>query len=378
MPKRRGHGGGTITKRKDGRWQVAVTVGYDERGRQVRKYAYTRTKAEAERKLAELQVKYGSGDVADPGRLTVGDLLERWLDYKRVRVRQTTLYGYQNVVRKHIMPRIGHVRLAKLSAFHLESLYKAMIEAGLSPRMAELTHVVMYNALAQAVRWGMLSRNVAELADPPRGERAEVRFWTPEEVVRFLDAAKEHRLFALFYLAIVTGMRRGELLGLKWEDIDAEKGALRVRRNVTISGSRLVVNEPKTRRSKRVIYLADEALGVLADHQKRQERERFAAGKAWHDEGWIFASEVGTALWPNNLTRAFHALIDKADVPRIRFHDLRHTHVSLERRRGTPIEIVSERLGHATSAFTLTVYRHIYEEERRAALTLNDIRSEDA
>jgi len=209
VPKRRGHGGGTVTRRPDGRWQVAVTVGVDARGRQKRKYAYARTKAEAERKLLELLVKYGAGQAADPGRVTLAEHLERWLAYKESRVKPTTLAGYTNLVRNHIVPEIGQVRLARLNAYHVEQLYQAMLARGLSARMVNLAHVVLNNALGLAVRWGTLDRNPAAAVDPPRSTPTEPSYWTPEQAVAFLEAARGHRLYALFYLALVTGMRRG-------------------------------------------------------------------------------------------------------------------------------------------------------------------------
>ena len=375
MPKRRGHGGGTVTRRPDGRWQVAVTVGVDARGRQKRKYAYARTKAEAERKLLELLVKYGAGQAADPGRVTLAEHLERWLAYKESRVKPTTLAGYTNLVRNHIVPEIGQVRLARLNAYHVEQLYQAMLARGLSARMVNLAHVVLNNALGLAVRWGTLDRNPAAAVDPPRPTPTEPSYWTPEQAVAFLEAARGHRLYALFYLALVTGMRRGELLGLQWPDVDLERGVLQIQRNLTVAGGRVVLTTPKSARSRRGLYLSREAAAVLREHHRRQAEERERAGSLWRQDcpPWVFASTVGTYTMPRNLYRTFKALIEGAGVPEIRFHDLRHTYVSLERARGTQIELISSRVGHSRVSFTLQAYRHLYEPEERDVLTLAEL-----
>lgn len=352
-----------------------MTVGVDARGRQKRKYAYARSKTEAERKLLELLVKYGAGQAADPGRVTLSEHLERWLAYKEARVKATTLAGYANLVKNHIAPEIGQVRLAKLNAYHIEQLYQAMLARGLSARMVNLAHVVLNNALGLAVRWGTLDRNPAAAVDPPRPAPTEPAYWTPEQAVAFLEAARGHRLFALFYLALVTGMRRGELLGLQWPDVDLERGVLHIRRNLTVAGSEIVISEPKTARARRALFLSAEAVAVLRDHQSRQEAERRQAASLWRSDcpPWVFASGVGTFTHPGNLRRTFVALLKRAGVPAIRIHDLRHTYVSLERARGTQIEVISSRVGHSRVSFTLQAYRHLYEPEERDVLTLGEL-----
>jgi len=359
---------------------VAVTVGYDARGRQKRKTIYAKTKAEAERKLLELLVKYGAGQAADPGRVTLAEHLERWHAYKEARVKPTTLAGYTNLVKNHIVPEIGQVRLAKLSAYHIEQLYQTMLARGLSAQMVNLAHVVLNNALGLAVRWGTLDRNPAAAVDPPRPTPTEPAYWTPEQAVAFLEVARGHRLYALFYLALVTGMRRGELLGLQWPDVDLERGVLQIRRNLTVAAGRVVLTTPKSSRSRRGLYLSREAVAVLREHKRLQAEEWERAGSLWrHDcPPWVFASTVGTYTMPRNLYRSFKSLISNAGVPEIRFHDLRHTYVSLERARGTQIEVISSRVGHSRVSFTLQAYRHLYEAEERDVLTLAELDSTTA
>lgn len=378
----RGHGGGSIVKLKDGRYRVAITVGIDARGKQRKRYAYARTLAEAEVKLSKLQVQHGEGMLPEAGRLTLGDYLGRWLEYKEIRVKPSTHRGYRNVVVHHIDPAVGRVTLAKLTALHLEALYRAMLkkEVGpqgrkrpLAPRMCQLAHAVLHQALEQAVRWSLIPRNPAAQVEPPRGFKTPPRAWTPEETLKFLEAVRRHRFYAMFYLAVVTGMRRGELLGLRWEDLDLGRGYLRVERSLGMVASEFVVSTPKTEGSVRLLKLSPEAVGVLEEHGERQERERARLGPLWREEGWVFPSEVGNPVRPYNFDETRKTLMRKAGVPVIRFHDLRHTHVSLKRRRGTPLEVVSKRLGHANPGFTLKVYRHIYGDELEDVLTLGEL-----
>ena len=378
----RGHGGGSIIRLKDGRFRVAITVGIDEEGKQRKRYAYARTLAEAETRLSKLQVQHGEGVLPEAGRLLLGDYLDRWLEYKEIRIKPSTYRGYKNMVVHHIKPALGRVTLAKLTPLHLETLYRNMLkkEVGpkdnkrsMAPRMCQLAHAVLHQALEQAIRWSLIARNPAAQVEPPKGVKTPPKAWTSEEALKFLESIRSHRFYAMFYLALVTGMRRGELLGLKWSDIDFERGYLNVERSLGMVGSKFVISTPKTEGSSRLLKLSGEALEMLQEHKERQDKEKAALGGLWHEEGWVFPSEIGNPMRPYNFDETRKILMRKAGVPLIRFHDLRHTHVSLERRRGTPLEVVSKRLGHSNPGFTLKVYRQIYGDELEDVLTLNEL-----
>ena len=291
-------------------------------------------------------------------------------------MRETTIAGYKSALQRHVLPRIGILGLQKVQPLHLQRIYSEMLKEGLSPRMCRLTHTIIHNAFKQAFRWELISRNPADAADPPKGSTFCARVWTGEEVLRFLAVAQTDRIYALWYLAVTTGMRRGELLGLRWEDVDWHKRCLRVERTLTVAEGKPVLSRPKTTKGQRRIFLSPEGLEVLKVHAKTQtaERTRMQTTGLWHDTGYLFNSSIGTPIDPNNLKRGFVTLADTAGVPRIRIHDLRHSYASLAALRGVPAKVLSERLGHATVGFTMEVYQHLYDEQHEAAaLSLHDL-----
>jgi len=223
--------------------------------------------------------------------------------------------------------------------------------------------------LGHAVKWGLLAVNPAEKVVPPKVRRGEVRTWSAEEVRRFLEAAREDRHFALFLTAVYTGMRRGELFGLKWADIDLEARRLAVRRSVVVSKGRLLVQEPKTASAVRVLAIPAVVADALQEHRARQDDEKAFLGDEYRDEGWVFANLRGGPLDPANVTqRHFRAVVRKAGVTPVRFHDLRHTHATLLLRQGENPKVVAERLGHTTIAMTLNTYSHVLPDLQERAV----------
>ena len=250
---------------------------------------------------------------------------------------------------KHVIPALGNVKLAKLTPAHLQGFYRTKLDAGLSPRTVQYLHVVLHRALKQALRWSFVTRNVAEAVDPPKVHKKEVTPLSPEQTRVFLKAASEagDRLEALYVLAIHTGMRQGELLALKWEDVDLDAGVLRVKGT-------------KTARSRRTVKLSETALKALGSHLTRQLGEIDRVGSMWRENGLVFATAIGTPLNRHNLTqRSFKPLLDRAGLPRIRFHDLRHTCATILLSQGVHAKFVQELLGHATIAITLDTYSHV-------------------
>lgn len=315
-----------------------------------------------------------TGMLADAEKLSVNDYMTRWLEAKVRDVKPSTHLSYRSTARLYVAPRIGKIALERLRPLDLERMVAGLLESGQSARVAAYALRVAKMALKQAVLWQLVPRNVAEAVRPPRVARREMNIWTGAEARAFLESTRPHRLHALFALALTTGLRRGELLGLRWEDVDLVAGRLQVRRIVVHTQGTLELGEPKTATSRRTIPLASGVITVLREHRERQALERVAAGEAYRGEGFVFASEVGTLTHPRNLERVYYAQLKRSGLRRVRFHDLRHTAASLMILKGVPPKVVSRMLGHANVAFTLQVYVHVFEEqEAEATLDLGDL-----
>ncbi len=359
---KRGNGEGTISRRKNGGWTAQYVV-HTAEGRK-RRTVYGKTRQEVAAKLAKALTDREHGLVFDAGALTVGEYLYRWLsDCLQDTVKPSTYSSYDQLVRKHIVPALGRVRLKALASAHVRGLLRDKLDAGLSPRTVQYIRFVLRKALDQAVTDNMIPRNPAASVKSPQVRREEIKPLSPEQSRLFLRAATnaEDRLQALYVLAIHCGLRQGELLALKWEDVDLEAGTLQVRRS--LSGSkdgRPTFNTPKTAKSRRRVRLTAGATDALKRHRKRQLEERMKVAGLWRDYGLVFTTEIGTPLDRHNLVeRAFKPLLKKAGLPKIRFHDLRHTCATLLLSRGVHPKIVQEFLGHATIAITLDTYSHV-------------------
>lgn len=361
---KRANGEGSICRRSNGKgWVGSLTLGHDEHGKQIRKNVSGATQAEVREKLDALKLDRQRGQVPSDGKATVGELMERWLAFKARDVRQTTYTDYHTHVTKFLKPRLGQIKLEKLTPLHVEDMVVSVLDSGQSPARAARCLKVLKMALAQGVDWGLMVRNAAERVKPPKVVKQEMQVWTPAEVQRFLAAAQGHRYYALFYVAIATGLRRGELMGLEWRDVDFARQQLTVSRSVIYLLGKLHPSEPKTTAGKRVVTLSQDVLDVLTAH-----RAEYGQGAV------VFGSGKGTVLTPSNVARKFGELCQVAQVPRIRFHDLRHTSASLLIRSNVPVKVVSDRLGHADSSFTLRTYVHVFDDQRRAAaLSMGDM-----
>ena len=282
--------------------------------------------------------------------------------------------SYRGIVNAHLRPILGKHQLDKLQPVHVDHLHKTMLEKGVSRRTVQYAHVLLHGALQHAVQRELLPRNVASAVRVPALQRREMRVWMPEEATRFLENTKHHRLYAMFYLALTTSMRRGELLGLLWADVNLENARLRVRSSLVELNNKLVFSEPKTQASKRTITLAADAVKVLEEHLERQKLEAERQGSGWQDHDLVFPSESGTPMNSGNLVRTFKRLARAVGVPDIRVHDLRHTHASLLALKDVPPKVIADRLGHTNVGFTLQTYTHVFEEQRAvAALPLEEL-----
>jgi integrase len=356
---RRGNGEGTITRRKDGRWEAKYTV-HTAKGPKRRAF-YGRTRAEVAEKLTTALSDRSSGLANfDAGSLTVGEYVGRWLsDSVRGSVRTSTHASYERQLRRYVVPALGRVKLKQLTAAHVQGLYRSMQDSGLSPRTVRYAHAVLRRALKQAVRWGMIPRNPCDDTDLPKASRNEMRPLDRRQARRLLGVARSDgdRLEALWVLAVHTGMRPGELLGLKWEDMDLGAGALQVKRALSPEGRFAAT---KTARSRRRIDLTSGSVEALQRHREAQLEERIRRAGLWQDQDLVFPSSVGTPLSHRNVVRAFKALLRRAELPETtRFYDLRHTCATLLLSRNVHPKYVQELLGHASIALTLDIYSHV-------------------
>ncbi len=372
MAHRRGNGEGSIYKRADGRWEARVSL---DNGR--RKAFYGRTRPEVSQKLAAALKARQDGLPAISERQTIRQYLGHWLESTRPSLRPKTWLRYEQLLRLHVVPEIGNVRLVRLTPQHLQKLYAGRLEAGLSPASVVQLHAVLRRALGRAARWDLVTRNVAGLVTPPRLERREMSTLSPEQARSLLDAADGDRLEALYTLAVTTGMRQGEILALRWREVDLDGGSLQVKATLQRNHEGFVFAEPKTAHSRRQVALAGAVVRGLHRHRVRQAEERLQIGTAWEDNDLVFANEVGRPIEATNLrNRSFWPLLKRAALPRIRFHDLRHTAATLLLGEGMHPKIVSEMLGHSKIAITLDLYSHVTPTmQRQAAETMDAVLS---
>ncbi len=371
----RGHGEGSITQRKDGRWQAQISF-KDDKGKAKRKTFYGKTKKEVQEKLRLAINEQKQGTLATGPRQTLAVYLPYWLEnIAKPTIRKVTYRQYRSALNAHLLPVLGKVTLQSLKPEHVQSLCADMLEDGLMPSTIRLIHGVLHNALEDAVKWNLVPRNVAGLVSPPRLERREMHVLTPEQAHKLLETAKGSRIEVLLLLAITTGARRGEMLALRWDDLDLEKGIMNIRRTVCwVRGYGYVENEPKTKSGRRRVMLTDVVVSALREHKARQEQDKIEAGKDWKNFNVVFHNIYGSFLNPNAVHIWYHALLKKAGLPDMRFHDLRHSAATILLMKGVHPKVVQELLGHSTIAMTMDVYSHLLPTMHQdAANKMNDI-----
>jgi integrase len=329
--RRRGHGEGAIYQREsDGKWCASVHLGFVN-GKRRRKVVYGETRKEVADKLKALHRDQAIGINIAPEQQTVKDYLETWLEQRVKRNNRPRTYtSYADIVTLHLVPHIGKYQLAKLTPEQVQTMLNVLAEQGLKPRTVSNVRAVLRKALNQAMRWGYIVRNVATLVDAPRTTTFSIQPLDQEQAQRLLDAVAGHRLDALYRVALSLGLRRGEVCGLRWEDLDFEQETLRVSGSLQRQNRKLERTAPKTAASVRTIALPPVLLRVLRQHAERQARERAERNSDWQDCGLVFVSECGTPLEPRNVVRHFKTVLKKASLPEtIRFHDLRHSCATL-------------------------------------------------
>jgi len=362
---RRGPGEGSIYERQDGRWEGAVHVGY-EGNRRVRTFAIGHTRREVSDKLDVLLRAHREQRPIPDGRAKLGPFLRRWLDETaKPTIRASTYDSYDDIVALHLIPGLGRIAVARLTPAEVQGFLNKKLASGLSPRRVRYLHAVLRRALVTAERWGMASRNVAKLVDPPRVIRHEIRPLTPEGARRLLDAAADDRWLGLYVTALGTGLRQGELLGLRWDDLDLDARRLAVRHTLARVGGALTLLEPRTDRSRRSVVLPEFVVAALRAHRTRQRVERLVAGSRWTDSGHVFATTVGSPQDAAAVTRAFKRALVRAGLPESRFHDLRHAAATFLLGRGFTLEDVKDLLGHSSITLTSNTYGHVVERRQQ-------------
>jgi integrase len=360
LSKKRGNGEGSIHRRKGGGWCAQYTV-YTAKGRK-RKTLYGKTRLEVAAKLAKALSDREGGITFDADNLRLGDYLQRWLeDSKKGSVKRVTYEGYARQVRNHLVPTLGRIKLRALTPAHLRGLYREKTETGLSARTVGYIHTTIHNALEQAVKDGLVPRNVADVVKPPQLCKEEIQPLTPAQTKSFLEAVGGHRFEALYVLAVTAGPRQGELLGLKWEDIALDRKLLQVKRTLSgTKGGEPVFSNPKSAKGRRSVKLTARAVEALRRHRERQLEEREEVAGLWQNHGLVFPTRIGTPMSRHNLVaRSFKPLLKRAGLPEIRFHDLRHTCATLMLAVGANPKVAQETLGHANVTITLDTYSHL-------------------
>ena len=365
--KKRGHGEGSITQRSYGSWRAQLTIDGKRHGKTLK------TKTDALTWLRKMQFQLDQGFDVQGGKLALGEYLVQWLEGYKVAIRLKTYHRYRGLVDKYIIPHIGNLILNDIHPLNIEKFYGDLLDAGVGPRNVRHIHAVLHRSLEKAVGYGLILRNPAHGVTLPKYKPAEMQVWDESQVVVFLVGAEGSRFKSLYHLAVTTGMRQGEIFGLKWSDLHWNCGTIQVQRQVQyVPGQGRSFQEPKTRAGRRTIKLGEGTLHSLRLQKETQRILIAVAGERWVDHDLIFPNKVGNPLDPSNLRLDFNRIIAETSLPKIRFHDLRHTAASLMLNHGVPSIVVSRILGHSKPSTTLDIYGHLYHEMQGEAAKIMD------
>lgn len=363
----------SIKKRGNDTWQVRIFLGRDGNG----KIKHFNETIKGKRKDAEIfetkkKRELDLGIFIEHSKITVDEYLDKWLEVSaKSRLKERTFDDYVEYLKRYVRPIIGKNHLSKIRPLDIQSIYTQMLAKGLSPRTVRYAHAILTSALKQAVNWQILAVNPAAVVNLPQNHRKEMKALSPDEATKFLNEAKGDKWYVIFSLAITTGMRPEEYLGLQWKDIDFKQGTAVVQRALVWKrkGGGWSLQEPKTSQSRRTIPLSTSVMTELSIHRKKQLQERIKLGQLYQNSHFVFATEIGTPVSPSNLTRRhFKPILKKAELSKnIRLYDLRHTCATLLLSAGKSPKIVAERLGHSSIVLTLDTYSHVLPSMQREA-----------
>jgi integrase len=347
-------------------WVTVVSLPRDkETGKRKQIHVTRATKREVEAERARLLAEYAAGTLAITGsenkKQTIEEYLTEWLRQASANLRPASVGRYGEIIRLHITPELGKSQLTKLAPQQVSRFYTKLLEGGMSRATIANVHTVLHRALDQAVKWGIVTHNVTDrVTKPSKGKPEHRAMWNDEQVRLFLAAADKDEFAILWWVAVYSGMRRGELLGLKWEDVDFDGGSVSVKRTYSRgAANKFELGKPKTQTGRRLVTLPSQVMARLKAHHLRQMDVRMEAGEYYQDQGFVFADPIGKPIHPNTLVHHYHRIIASAGLPRLRIHDLRHGHASLLMGEGLSAKIVAERLGHSNTRITLDLYSHV-------------------
>ena len=369
---------GHIVKRYKDSYTIVLNLGNDPAtGKYKQQWVSVKgTKKDAEKKLAELLHQFDTGTFIKPGKTTLAEFLERWLkDYACPNLAPRTAEGYEHIIHRHLIPSLGNIAMTQLKPEHIQRYYSEKLAKGrcdgkgsLSAQSVRHHHMVLHKALDCAVQWGLLTRNSADAVTAPHAQRPEMQTWNEDDIRHFLKAAKDTPYYPIFYLALFTGMRRSELLALRWCDVDLLFSQIYVSRSLHhLRDGSSIFRQPKTDKGRRTVALPPSAVLALEEHRQKQTLDCAMLGKSQTEDDLVFSNPDGKPLLPNTVTHAWIKLVRRIGLKNIRLHDARHSHASLMLKQGIHPKVVQERLGHASIQVTLDLYSHVAPGLQEAA-----------
>ncbi|SFX78233.1 Site-specific recombinase XerD [Thermoactinomyces sp. DSM 45891] len=350
------------------KWSFTIDLGKDPQGKRKQKsVSGFKTKKEAQKACAELIAQIENGGYKEPSKITLGEFITEYMEnHVKHEVRPSTFQNQLGTTNQNIIPNLGSLQLQHMTPLIVQEFYTKMLNQGYKASYIRVVHAILSKALKRAFEWDMIPKNISSVLKPPRIPSRSIHVWDMETVNQFLSFTKDRELYIIYVLATYTGMRKGEILGLRWDDCDLKNGRVNVNQTLSLVNNKLVFQDPKTKGSKRTIPLPEFALHCLKKHKLQQNQQKLQLGSAYQDHDLVISSNNGEPLPPYIVNYDFKKMLQKASLPKIRFHDLRHSHATILLKIGENPKVVSERLGHTTIGMTLDTYSHVLPDMQKS------------